>query len=252
MNGLYDFGYLRSTLKDVLALLEPGAPSRSSCPFCGHDPYEWVDVGVGFVPVAVTCCSEGIGYFQYNDPVLCKIVNLLGAVELSVQRVLDEMERVEESGRYDGADEEGDSVPPIRAEEAGSEVGPALRPEDAGPGGDEGAEPEADGDRQKGRRLPLTVVPEPVTMDNKVEETSLPYRVKYVESERGWGRSYDYVLFESLEDAVAAYRKNREHNRKANVELNGAVPDYYYQAEEVQVLRDMSDGSRVWKKVESF
>lgn len=32
-----------------------------SCPFCGLDPYEYVDVGLGGrgVPVAVSCCEFG-------------------------------------------------------------------------------------------------------------------------------------------------------------------------------------------------
>ena len=30
------------------------------CPFCKCDPYEYVDVGVGMVPVAVNCCDAGI------------------------------------------------------------------------------------------------------------------------------------------------------------------------------------------------
>lgn len=29
------------------------------CPFCGLHPYEYVNVGVGSVPVAVNCCEEG-------------------------------------------------------------------------------------------------------------------------------------------------------------------------------------------------
>ena len=37
-----------------------------NCPFCGNDPYEYVDVGIGMDPVAVTCCSAGIAYFQYG------------------------------------------------------------------------------------------------------------------------------------------------------------------------------------------
>ncbi|RXN87988.1 hypothetical protein C7R54_15540 [Achromobacter aloeverae] len=36
------------------------------CPFCKCDPYEYVDVGVGFVPVAVTCCDLGIDLIQYG------------------------------------------------------------------------------------------------------------------------------------------------------------------------------------------
>jgi hypothetical protein len=30
------------------------------CPFCKRDMYEYVDVGVGMVPVAVNCCELGI------------------------------------------------------------------------------------------------------------------------------------------------------------------------------------------------
>lgn len=30
-----------------------------TCPFCGLDPYEYVDVGIGSIPVAVTCCEYG-------------------------------------------------------------------------------------------------------------------------------------------------------------------------------------------------
>ena len=36
----------------------------AQCPFCGADPFEYVDVGVGSVPVAVTCCELGDGYFR--------------------------------------------------------------------------------------------------------------------------------------------------------------------------------------------
>lgn len=34
------------------------------CPFCGCDPFEYVDVGVGRVPVAVTCCELGDLFFR--------------------------------------------------------------------------------------------------------------------------------------------------------------------------------------------
>ena len=36
---------------------------RETCPFCGSHPYEYVDIGVGSVPVAVTCCELGDAYF---------------------------------------------------------------------------------------------------------------------------------------------------------------------------------------------
>lgn len=37
-----------------------------SCPFCGLDPYEYVDVGVGGrgVPIAVNCCHFGPALFD--------------------------------------------------------------------------------------------------------------------------------------------------------------------------------------------
>lgn len=34
------------------------------CPFCGCHPFEYVDVGVGSVPVAVTCCGLGNDLFR--------------------------------------------------------------------------------------------------------------------------------------------------------------------------------------------
>lgn len=37
----------------------------SVCPFCGLDPYEWVDVGIGSVPVAVTCCE--LGWYLFDS-----------------------------------------------------------------------------------------------------------------------------------------------------------------------------------------
>ena len=38
----------------------------SICPFCGLDPYEYVDVGVGGrgIPVAVNCCHLGPALFD--------------------------------------------------------------------------------------------------------------------------------------------------------------------------------------------
>lgn len=36
------------------------------CPFCGHDPYHWVDIGVGMERVAVTCCEFGVELFDHR------------------------------------------------------------------------------------------------------------------------------------------------------------------------------------------
>ena len=58
---------------DLISRLE-GEPG--DCPFCGRDPYHYVDNGVGMERVAVTCCDEGIAYFQHGDPVLTEQISL--------------------------------------------------------------------------------------------------------------------------------------------------------------------------------
>ncbi len=37
------------------------------CPFCGHDPYHYVDIGVGYEAVAVTCCEFGVELFDHRN-----------------------------------------------------------------------------------------------------------------------------------------------------------------------------------------
>lgn len=34
------------------------------CPFCGRDPFHYVDIGVGWEPVAVICCDAGIEHYE--------------------------------------------------------------------------------------------------------------------------------------------------------------------------------------------
>ena len=46
------------------------------CPFCKRDPYEWVDIGVGYQAVAVSCCEEGVSLIQYGDKTLRKVLVL--------------------------------------------------------------------------------------------------------------------------------------------------------------------------------
>jgi len=36
----------------------------TTCPFCGLDPYHYVDNGVGMEAVAVVCCDLGIVLFD--------------------------------------------------------------------------------------------------------------------------------------------------------------------------------------------
>ena len=34
------------------------------CPFCKQDPYEYEDIGVGCVPVAITCCDAMVALWR--------------------------------------------------------------------------------------------------------------------------------------------------------------------------------------------
>lgn len=47
------------------------------CIFCGRDPHEYVDIGVGFQAVAISCCDYGIGLYQHGDKALAKCASLL-------------------------------------------------------------------------------------------------------------------------------------------------------------------------------
>lgn len=38
----------------------------TTCPFCKCDPYHYVDIGVGYEAVAVTCCEAGIEFFDHT------------------------------------------------------------------------------------------------------------------------------------------------------------------------------------------
>jgi len=41
----------------------------NKCAFCGADPYEYVNNGIGLEPVAVTCCELGCAVYdhRYDD-----------------------------------------------------------------------------------------------------------------------------------------------------------------------------------------
>jgi hypothetical protein len=39
------------------------------CPFCGLDPYEYVDTGIVSIPFAVNCCKYGYLLFAKNIPI---------------------------------------------------------------------------------------------------------------------------------------------------------------------------------------
>lgn len=36
----------------------------SNCEYCGYHPYEYVDVGIGSIAVAVNCCE--LGFYAYQ------------------------------------------------------------------------------------------------------------------------------------------------------------------------------------------
>jgi hypothetical protein len=57
--------------------LRPPASFGPTCPFCGHDPYEYVDNGLGMEKVAVSCCDLGIALFQYHDEQAVRVVGLM-------------------------------------------------------------------------------------------------------------------------------------------------------------------------------
>jgi len=56
-------------LEDLLA--------HDLCPFCGRDPYYYVDVGVGMQKAAVVCCDLGIGLIQHGDEQLSEAATKL-------------------------------------------------------------------------------------------------------------------------------------------------------------------------------
>ena len=39
----------------------------TDCPFCGRDPYHYVDNGVGMEAVAVDCCELGVLLFDRRE-----------------------------------------------------------------------------------------------------------------------------------------------------------------------------------------
>lgn len=44
--------------------LSPPEPTEPRCPFCGRDPFHYVDNGVGMEAVAVICCELGVELYR--------------------------------------------------------------------------------------------------------------------------------------------------------------------------------------------
>ena len=82
-----------------------------TCPFCGRDPFHYVDNGVGMEAVAVTCCELGNEYFRgardapeevtLSWEEFCEIGRRLlssSAAERAVREALEEAAKVAERG----------------------------------------------------------------------------------------------------------------------------------------------------------
>lgn len=67
------------------------------------------------------------------------------------------------------------------------------------------------------------------------------YRILTVESERGWGQTYEYENgFMTLEEARARYNKINSLN------TSKTAPDWYFQAEHIE---EFDHASQTWKRV---
>lgn len=72
--------------------------SIAYCPFCGLDPYEYVDIGVGFERVAVSCCEFGVAFFDWrvSAPRIQRIGQLLLGDQRQERRGKRLLKRLEE------------------------------------------------------------------------------------------------------------------------------------------------------------
>ena len=69
----------------------------TTCPFCGRDPYHYVDNGVGMEAVAVTCCELGCALFDNRDKEtvtvahddLCRIGQRLADFAAANEKIID-------------------------------------------------------------------------------------------------------------------------------------------------------------------
>lgn len=64
------------------------------CPFCGRDPYHYVDNGVGMEPVAVVCCDLGIAVYgpATDDTEITTTIGKLRTLALLIRIPDDETE----------------------------------------------------------------------------------------------------------------------------------------------------------------
>jgi len=59
------------------------------CIFCHHDPYHYVDIGVGFQAAAVNCCELGIALYQHGDEELSRVADRIEELEKACKEWAD-------------------------------------------------------------------------------------------------------------------------------------------------------------------
>ena len=79
-----------------------------NCPFCGLDPYEYVDIGIGQQAVGVSCCDLGWYYFDGGEK-----YNHCGMPYKEVIKIKEEMECVENDVPEDDFNNFESKVEPI-------------------------------------------------------------------------------------------------------------------------------------------
>jgi len=62
------------------------------CIFCHHDPYHYVDIGVGFQAAAVTCCELGVALYQYGDEDVTKVADRIEELEAKLKMAIEALE----------------------------------------------------------------------------------------------------------------------------------------------------------------
>jgi len=70
------------------------------CIFCHHDPYHYVDIGVGFQAAAVTCCELGVALYQYGDEDVTKVADRIEELQAKLAVAVEALEDVNTFGDF--------------------------------------------------------------------------------------------------------------------------------------------------------
>ena len=71
------------------------------CIFCHHDPYHYVDIGVGFQAAAVTCCELGVALYQYGDEDVTKVADRIEELEAKLKMAIEALEFYADADNYE-------------------------------------------------------------------------------------------------------------------------------------------------------